>query len=622
MKRTRIMAWMLAMVLLLGCMSIPAGADEERNLLSIVAVEGDTIWVHTTEGLAPFDEEGQQTGEALYPGADCYAIGPDGHMYYAVGGDVFEFDREGNEIDKWETEADRFSKMLANEKYIVLMSDGQYTVINADAHTVASGVSEELFDICLCDAESFMIAEDGMLARYARVDFETLEVIEARFNVAFEGMAFSSPDEGFYLYDGGDVYHMDFADGEEQIYRCLLDVQHVWDLRLIGENIYAIADDGLRVYPRENEMEATKVLKIHGADFYNNRKLKKAIAIFTQLYPEYRVELTGDVVKKSVHDELMTTTAKYDILLLAPDDTNYRLSGLMMDLSDCEQLMENLNGYIDMPFLWESDGSLYGIPMRVDPCGFGVKANLWRRMKDTFPDEWTMEDLYSYVDLANERGVKLVSTDYRWSALRQQYETGFCDLMGGVMEYENDTFRSLVSLWKQLDAEGLIEYSVVGTGNALFSYGSMSITQTMNKWNHVSIGMPLLNGEEVTPIELYGFYVYKYSENTDAAVKFLEIYTSPEVQIMAEGPEGAFLKGVKMEEYPNSTYWTLGIDCMPTEEEVEKWEHFLRTGRLVERIPAYEEEVKDAVISLLTDAMTADEFVTWVQAQADGLLEK
>ena len=88
MKNAKWIAWILTLALLLCSAVFPAGAEEEMKLLSIVAIEGETVWLHTSHGLVPFDKDGWQTGEAMYPEADAYAIGPDGHIYYSIEGDI------------------------------------------------------------------------------------------------------------------------------------------------------------------------------------------------------------------------------------------------------------------------------------------------------------------------------------------------------------------------------------------------------------------------------------------------------------------------------------------------------------------------------------------------------
>lgn len=627
MKHTKLIAWIMMMVLLLSGITLHAGAEGENMPLFIVAVEEDTIWIHTTDGLAPFDREGWQTDNALYPGMDCYAIGPDGNIYYSIDGDIFEMDRNGNEVDKWDTPIERFTKMLVNGKYIILKGIDQYLVINMEANTMLGGAADRLFDISLYDEASFVIAQNGAGAICVRLNCETLEVMEEIYlHSVYSGIARSNADEGIYLYSGSDIYRSDFAGGGTKLYKTISDAQFVRDILIDAENIYAIADNILRIYPRQEDVTPTKVLSIRGIGIYYNDKLKKAIEIFTQRHPEYQVDVSTDGVIRGTRLELMANAPGYDLITLHPGDTDYKLSDVVMDLSGSEKLMENLNGYIDMPFLWESDGSLYGIPVDISPYGFRVLPSLWEEIGESFPEKWTWEDLYAYADVARKLDTKLVSTDYRWTSLRQQYETGYCDLMAGIADYENDTFRSLVSLWKKMDTEQLVDYNGIYQGNALFSHGNMTISPDMNDWNYITVGMPMLNGEEITPIEMTGLYVNKYSENADAALEFLEIYTSYEVQILAEASSDMYLKDVEIEAYAyveelrdmaELSGWSYLLDMIPTEEEWEQWQHYLATGRLVERVPEYEEAVKELVIDLLTNKLTEEEFIAEVQERAD-----
>ena len=630
MKRVRMTAWILALVLLLGCMTFTAAAEGELNLYSIVAIEEDTIWIHTSAGLVPFDKEGWQIGKALYPDANCYAIGPDGHIYYSMDGDVFAMDSEGNEVDKWETPIERFTKMLVNEKYIILMNGAEYAVIDAAAHTMLGGAADGVLDISLYDGESFVIVQNRGSSPYARLNCKTLEVMEEiNLHTGYSGIVSAGADEGIYLYDNSRIDHMASFEADKKVYKNIPDAQFVRDILMDAENIYAIADNDLKVYPRQEEVAPTKFLSIRGIDIHYDNKLKKAIEIFTQRHPEYRVDVSTDGVIRSTRLELMANAPGYDLIVLHPVHTDFKLSDVVMDLSGSETLMENLGNYIDMPFLWESDGSLYGIPLDVSPYGFRVLSSLWEEIGASFPERWTWEDLYAYADIARDLDTKLVSTDYRWTSLRQEYETAYCDLMNGIADYENDTFRFLVSLWKRMDTEQLVDYNGIYQGNALFSHGSMQISYGMGQKHYINVGMPTLNGEEITPIEMTALYVNRYSENADAAVEFLEIYTSHEVQMLAEWSTAMYLKDVEIEEYAyveevramaELSGWSYLLDAIPTEEEWEQWQHYLSTGRLVERVPEYEEAVKELVIELLTDKMTEDEFVAEVQERADLMI--
>ena len=62
----------LAMVLIivLVAMQFPAYAHGDE-ILQIVSVQGETIWLHTSGGLLSVDAQGNALTEAIYPQADC-----------------------------------------------------------------------------------------------------------------------------------------------------------------------------------------------------------------------------------------------------------------------------------------------------------------------------------------------------------------------------------------------------------------------------------------------------------------------------------------------------------------------------------------------------------------------
>ena len=100
MKGKRIILWMLMMAFTLGCTVFPAFSEvEEPELLSIVKVEDDCVWIQTDRGLVPFSKEGQVIGEAAYPGANCYAMADDGSIFYSKDGVIYAPDT----AQEWET---------------------------------------------------------------------------------------------------------------------------------------------------------------------------------------------------------------------------------------------------------------------------------------------------------------------------------------------------------------------------------------------------------------------------------------------------------------------------------------------------------------------------------------
>ena len=96
--------------------------------------------------------------------------------------------------------------------------------------------------------------------------------------------------------------------------------------------------------------------------------------------------------------------------------------------------------------------------------------------------------------------------------------------------------------------------------------------------DYVAIPLPSVTGEQITPLQMTGLYINKYSDDRDIATEFLEIYSSPEIQAEA----AMFYNEILLKDitrYANYEAWLSAVDY-PTEEEFEQWEGFLKNGVL------------------------------------------
>ena len=135
----------------------------------------------------------------------------------------------------------------------------------------------------------------------------------------------------------------------------------------------------------------------------------------------------------------------------------------------------------------------------------------------------------------------------------------------------------------------------------------------------VFLNFPLLDGEHVTPIDMTGLYVNKYSENADAAVRFLEIYSSKEVQKeYRDGRNGLFLPDFT--EYACYDLWSRFNNYLPEKEEFEKYKSALATGYLIQIDQEFEWVERQLFRQFINDELTLDEFISELQERADLML--
>ena len=622
MKNIRMISWLLITVLLLCSMAFPAVAEEEMKLLSIVAIEGETVWLHTSHGLVPFDKDGWQIGEALYPDADCYAIGPDGHIYYSIEGDIFAFDRDGNKVDEWDTPLDGVTKILAHDTYILLMGEVAYGAIHAENHELVAAAADGMQDMGFYGKDSFVVM-DG--SETILVDCTTLDVIGMANVFSYGGIIRSSEERGIYYYELGDIRYLSALNQKDRSYMSLPDKNYVNDVLMDDDSVYVIYKGELCRYPLPENAVESKVLTIVGGKNHDmDMRFTKTVEIFTQRHPEYTVVTTSYGNRDKVKTAIMANEPGYDLLVFDYNGgAEYKNSEMLLDFSGNGIIVENIAQWLDMPFLWESDGSLYGIPLRLYSHGFRIKKVLWDELGLEIDKDWTWDDFLSLAEVAREYGMKLTNDDGVWRTMRNQYESKYCDYAAGIADYDTEIFRKLASAWKQLDAENMIAYEFTERKNVFLEFGHASLW-VVDADDYVYLGMPILEGEYVTPVGIEALYVNRFSEHAEMAEEFLEIYTSPEVQEWSSGGTMTFTEDVAHNEYfsmcEEMGYLQVVSDTIPTEAELEQWRFMLESGSLHETFGSLDYIGDEIINDFIEDKFTLEEFVAEVQERADLMI--
>ncbi|MBE5766608.1 MAG: extracellular solute-binding protein [Clostridiales bacterium] len=623
MKNKAMISWMLVAALLLGCMIFPASAEGEMRLESIVAIEEEIVWLDTSVGLAPFDKEGWQIDAAIYPEADTYAVGKDGNIYYSIDGDIFAFDRDGNAIDTWETQLDKIKKLLVNDAYILALGSEAYVSVHMESHALAGGVANELTDIAFFGEDTHVLI-DG--ATTVICDNATLDVVHMLVSSADGIIVSSSEEEGIYWYRLGGISCLSSVESVATGYMSLPDKNYVDDVLMDDEAVYAIYKGELCSYPRPAENAEQKVLTLVGGSNQDiDMRFTKTVEIFTQRHPEYTVKTTGyEYDKEKIKTAIMANDPGYDILVFSFNGgAEIKVSDMLMDLSENTVIAENIAQWLEMPFLWESDGSLYGIPAQIYPYGFRIQKALWDELGLDIDRDWTWDDFFALAEVAKEYGLKLTNDDKVWRTMRGQYESKYRDYIAGEANYETDTFRKLAEMWKQLDADKMLAYEYYERKNVLLEF-DLGIMWKDDRSRYVYLGMPTLDGEYVTPIGIEGFYVNRFGENAEDAVEFLEIYTSPEVQGWACGGINTLMDDVRNNlyfgMYEEMGYLHVFEDMIPTDEEMDDLKFALKTGRLNESFGNLDYVGTDVIQDFIKDRLTLDEFVAEVQERADLMI--
>ena len=278
MKRSKMLAWMLLVVMLAGCMAFPAGAEEEGTLIFyVVAADDDAAWVRTDKGLMRFSSDGELIAGPLYPDAVHYALGPDGHIYYTIDGDIIEADETGAEVDRWETGIGSLAGICVNEKYILFTGSNsmyavkEYGVIDKDTCEIKGGVAKgRLMDIAFYDEESFLLLQAGP-GRLFRQKCSTLEEIEQCSPGNYEDIIFGGEGGLQYLHVQNYIDILQDFESEPEEYLTLSASDIVNDIYMTDNTIWCVDSWELKHYVR-SDLEAKAA-----------RKPEKTLSMFRHL---------------------------------------------------------------------------------------------------------------------------------------------------------------------------------------------------------------------------------------------------------------------------------------------------------------------------------------------------
>ena len=572
-----------------------------------------------------FSSDGTVLSKVIYTDAYNFAVGPEGYIYYSVGGDIIEADKNGAEVDRWATGVENLAQIRVNEKYILFTGANsigavrEYGVIDKDTREMKCGVANgKLVDIDFYDDESFLLLQAGP-GRLFRQKYNTLEEIEQCSPGRYDGIALSKEGGPQYLYVENYIDRLQDFESEPEEYLTLSASKSISDIYITDNTIWYVDSLELKHYVR-GDLEAKdarkpeKTLYIVGGN-RDDHRMARAIELFEEEYPEYAVEFKSQSVDQGVKTAMMANSPGCDVIITdSLSSASLKNSGFLADLSENEVILQNLESYIDMPFLWEEDGRLFGVPILVIPYCLMLKQAQLDQIEGGIPKDWTWEDFAALADDAEEMGLFLAQDSKFWTVLLEQYTSVYCDFITGEADYSNDTFRRLVTIWKELSDNGSVSYD--RKQQPLLHYRSANYIQRFDAAQYVFLGMPTLDGENAIPVDMTALYVNRYSENADAAIRFLEIYSSVEVQRESTmGAMGLLLRDPKM--YVEYSKWP---ELYPTEEEMEIGNWLFSQGKLVERDFNYDRRTEELVIDLLNDKLTVDEFVAEMQENADLMI--
>ena len=272
--------------------------------------------------------------------------------------------------------------------------------------------------------------------------------------------------------------------------------------------------------------------------------LREAQAVFVNKNPEVQVYYTSFSMDSPISKTKLMAGEELDIVSVYSFFLHdFIASNAIADLSGFDDLVsamkheDVLDGLYDFSSI---DGFLFGIPVHFYPHALLVNSELRKELNIELPDQnWTWQDFYKYAkkvrqDL-NGNGKKdtyIMRVDKNYPLFLESCLCEYISKVTGKVDFNSESFISLLKLWKKMCDEDLIGPGSFGSrgkldDTILFSLDSAGNNMGSKEYTY----LPALNSKKkVYPAEVVFLCVSSTSKNTELAVEFLKIYLSREVQ--------------------------------------------------------------------------------------------
>ena len=315
-----------------------------------------------------------------------------------------------------------------------------------------------------------------------------------------------------------------------------------------------------------------------------------AARMFHQQYPDV------EIVERSIRDGRVIATemmaASDDIDIIAVQDNMMTISaglllrtGAILDLNQFEGLValrenyRDIFGFVTISGHWFAvpSGSLGTHPWRVNPdlaaeLGWEPPTGRW-----TWADFWALADrVRAYNETAETPMVLLQDSSNQFYFLCE-YEANHVNVVDGVADFDNGTYVSLITLWKELYDDGLL-YEEDGIhapmGERVLLLSAPYIDLYYMAKDHYILP-PTETEDSLYPV--YGFGYYAVNANTqhlEEVIAFLECYMSVEAESgRFYFNDGKWLKDTSVyPDYADNPFMNIQ---WPSEENEVLWDYIL-----------------------------------------------
>lgn len=336
-------------------------------------------------------------------------------------------------------------------------------------------------------------------------------------------------------------------------------------------------------------------LRIVNANFaLSKQRLNDTVAQFQKMYPDTEIVLVN-MNDTQLAADFLSRGGDIDILcvnrmasLIGLDDMVR--AGCLEDLSAYSSLTEKKKSWINLDGLGVRGGKWVAVPVAVEAVIWRVNTALAEKLDITIPENWTWEDFFALGQQVKERSggsaylmaIAPGSEQYPRDVLM----ANCVDVERGEAAFECEDGLRMLEIWQQCLDKGYVKMKDIllpdaFTGefpdeNALLFAGD-------------AVKIPRLGGAKCVlppvqgtlshyPTPLYSFVVSNNAKNKEAAIRFLEIYMSAEVQGNDSYLATCPLLKERAAYRPETAFSSEWQAMMPTEENHQLWVKYLENS--------------------------------------------
>ena len=385
----------------------------------------------------------------------------------------------------------------------------------------------------------------------------------------------------------------------------------------VNELIFVPWDELL---PGAEVTEQLTVVNVRSSD-----RLTKAIEMFNERYPHIRIVQVSNSSDHQLMADIMAGKGNADIVFSqingGADPQLMAKAGAVVNLAEYDEFMENLAQWYDVSGLVGSDDYVYCVAESSRIYSWSYNATILNAVGIPLPQEnWIWDDFFeigrkiAQYNQENGKNYKLLGengTPY----LVLQYHNNTMKLLEGTASYDNETFRSLISQWKEMEQLGLVGRS--GTG--AFNVNSSGMAYSGLLQNQL-IYPPVVDENTRWPVNTITGVVNANCENIEAAVYFMTCFISPEAMTTGQfASSGKLIADDSL--YPEGSLEPDSYRHTPTAENAAYWQRMIENG-VAELMynDVLRTFVKELYPQYLNDEIDLDTMLRMLQQRADMML--